>query len=376
MSLTSLILGIVIGVVIATPFAWFIGRQKSVLLQGKVQSLEERNESLEKANQAASSIDQMLKPVQKAIDELKIKSEDADRRRIQAETMLKTEMELIKERNESLETATRQIAAAMGKGQTRGQYGEMQLEQLLKHAGLLEGTHFKRQDSRTTDDGSYRPDISILLAGGGEVLVDAKFPWDAFFDAMGANDQGEKVTLLEKHSKDLGKRINELSGKEYQSTTTKSPNFVILFLPFESLLTTALDFDGLLLEKAFGKNVIPATPTTMLGLLRTIAFGWNEKDLNSNAEEIRSMGAEMLKRLAKLSEHLENLRNGLNKAVDGYNSFVSSFDRQAVSQAKKLAQKGVPNNKQIESPDEITQGLAKSRYVGESGKLELEGLED
>ena len=268
MSLTSLILGIVIGVVIATPFAWFIGRQKSVLLQGKVQSLEERNESLEKANQAASSIDQMLKPVQKAIDELKTKSEDADRRRIQAETMLKTEMELIKERNESLETATRQIAAAMGKGQTRGQYGEMQLEQLLKHAGLLEGTHFKRQDSRTTDDGSYRPDISILLAGGGEVLVDAKFPWDAFFDAMGANEQGEKVTLLEKHSKDLGKRINELSGKEYQSTTTKSPNFVILFLPFESLLTTALDFDGLLLEKAFGKNVIPATPTTMLGLLR------------------------------------------------------------------------------------------------------------
>ena len=376
MQITSLILGIVIGVVIATPFAWFIGRQKSVLLQGKVQSLEERNESLEKANQAASSIDQMLKPVQKAIDELKTKSEDADRRRIQAETMLKTEMELIKERNESLETATRQIAAAMGKGQTRGQYGEMQLEQLLKHAGLLEGTHFKRQDSRTTDDGSYRPDISILLAGGGEVLVDAKFPWDAFFDAMGANEQGEKVTLLEKHSKDLGKRINELSGKEYQSTTTKSPNFVILFLPFESLLTTALDFDGLLLEKAFGKNVIPATPTTMLGLLRTIAFGWNEKDLNSNAEEIRSMGAEMLKRLAKLSEHLENLRNGLNKAVDGYNSFVSSFDRQAVSQAKKLAQKGVPNNKQIESPDEITQGLAKSRYVGESGKLELEGLED
>ena len=148
MSLTSLILGIVIGVVIATPFAWFIGRQKSVLLQGKVQSLEERNESLEKANQAASSIDQMLKPVQKAIDELKTKSEDADRRRIQAETMLKTEMELIKERNESLETATRQIAAAMGKGQTRGQYGEMQLEQLLKHAGLLEGTHFKRQDSK------------------------------------------------------------------------------------------------------------------------------------------------------------------------------------------------------------------------------------
>ncbi|MFM1826227.1 MAG: hypothetical protein RLZZ37_862 [Actinomycetota bacterium] len=376
MQITSLILGIVIGVVIATPFAWFIGKQRSVLLQGKVQSLEERNTTLEQANLAATSLDQMLKPVQKALDELKTKSEDADRRRIQAESILKTEMELIRERNESLETATRQIAAAMGKGQTRGQYGEMQLEQLLKHAGLIEGTHFLRQDSRVAEDGIARPDISILLAGGGEVVIDAKFPWDAFFDAMGFEDLAQRNSLLDKHSKDLLKRINELSNKQYQSTSSKSPNFVILFLPFESLLTAALDFDGLLLEKAFGKNVIPATPTTMLGLLRTIAFGWNEKDLNSNAEEIRNMGAEMLKRLAKLVEHIENLRSGLNKAVDGYNSFVSSFDRQAVSQAKRLAQKGVPSNKQLQAPDEISTGLTNSRYSGETGKLELEGLED
>jgi len=376
MQITSLILGIVIGVVIATPFAWFIGKQRSVLLQGKVQSLEERNTTLEQANLAATSIDQMLKPVQKAIDELKIKSDDADRRRIEAESILKTEMKLIKERNESLDTSTRQIAAAMGKGQTRGQYGEMQLEQLLKHAGLIEGTHFLRQDSRVAEDGIARPDISILLAGGGEVVIDAKFPWDAFFDAMGFEDLAQRNSLLDKHSKDLLKRINELSNKQYQSTATKSPNFVILFLPFESLLTAALDFDGLLLEKAFGKNVIPATPTTMLGLLRTIAFGWNEKDLNSNAEEIRNMGAEMLKRLAKLVEHIENLRAGLNKAVDGYNSFVSSFDRQAVSQAKRLAQKGVPSNKQIDAPGEISTGLTNSRYSGETGKLELEGLED
>ena len=376
MQITSLILGIVIGVVIATPFAWFIGKQRSVLLQGKVQSLEERNTTLEQANLAATSIDQMLKPVQKAIDELKIKSDDADRRRIEAESILKTEMKLIKERNESLDSSTRQIAAAMGKGQTRGQYGEMQLEQLLKHAGLIEGTHFLRQDSRVAEDGIARPDISILLAGGGEVVIDAKFPWDAFFDAMGFEDLAQRNSLLDKHSKDLLKRINELSNKQYQSSATKSPNFVILFLPFESLLTAALDFDGLLLEKAFGKNVIPATPTTMLGLLRTIAFGWNEKDLNSNAEEIRNMGAEMLKRLAKLVEHIENLRAGLNKAVDGYNSFVSSFDRQAVSQAKRLAQKGVPSNKQIDAPGEISTGLTNSRYSGETGKLELEGLED
>jgi len=325
MQTSSLILGIVIGVVIATPFAWFIGRQRSVLLSGKVQSLEERNSALEKASLATSTIDQMLKPVQEALSELKNKSEDADRR---------------------------------------------------KHAGLLEGTHFQRQDSRAGVDGVARPDVSILLAGGGEVLIDAKFPWDAFFEAMGTNDQAEKAVLLDKHAKDLGKRINELSAKEYQTTSAKSPNFVILFLPFESLLTSALDFDGLLLEKAFGKNIIPATPTTMLGLLRTISFGWSERDLNNNAEEIRNMGAEMLKRLVKLVEHIDTMRSGLSKAVDGYNSFVSSFDRQAVSQAKRLAQKGVPTTKQIEAPEEVSTGLSKSRFSGENARLELEGLDD
>ncbi len=376
MEITTLLIGISIGVFIATPFAWFIGRQRSVLLSGKVQALEERNSALEKANLASSAIDQLLKPVQTALDELRNKSEESDRRRVEAETFLKNEMVHLKRGNESLEESTKQIVSAMGKGQTRGQYGEMQLEQLLQHAGLLEGTHFKRQDSRLGADGTARPDIAILLAGGGEVLIDAKFPWDAFFEAMGSSDQAQKSILLDKHAKDLNKRINELSAKEYQSTSLKSPNFVILFLPFESLLTNALDYDGMLLEKAFGKNIIPATPTSMLGLLRTIAFGWSERDLQNNAEEIRSMGAEMLKRLAKLVEHLDTMKSGLSKAVDGYNSFVSSFDRQAVSQAKKLAEKGVPSNKQIEAPEEISTGLSNSRYSGDNQRLELEGLDD
>jgi len=376
MEITTLLIGIFIGVFIATPFAWFIGRQRSVLLSGKVQALEERNSALEKANLASSAIDQLLKPVQTALDELRNKSEESDRRRVEAETFLKNEMVHLKRGNESLEESTKQIVSAMGKGQTRGQYGEMQLEQLLQHAGLLGGTHFKRQDSRLGADGTARPDIAILLAGGGEVLIDAKFPWDAFFEAMGSSDQAQKSILLDKHAKDLNKRINELSAKEYQSTSLKSPNFVILFLPFESLLTNALDYDGMLLEKAFGKNIIPATPTSMLGLLRTIAFGWSERDLQNNAEEIRSMGAEMLKRLAKLVEHLDTMKSGLSKAVDGYNSFVSSFDRQAVSQAKKLAEKGVPSNKQIEAPEEISTGLSNSRYSGDNQRLELEGLDD
>lgn len=371
MEITSLLIGIAIGAVFAMPVTWLLAKQKAMHLAGQVSTLNDRNKSLEQQLSQNQSLDQVIKPVQSALEELKFKSDDADRRRIAAENILKTEMSHIKERNESLESATKQIAAALAKGQSRGQYGEMQLEQLLQHAGLLEGTHYRRQESRSFSEGMHRPDVTILLAGGGEVLVDAKFPWDAFFEAVGCEDIAQKQTLLEKHAKDLSKRINELASKEYQANSSKTPNFVVLFLPFESLLASALDTDGLLLEKAFNKNVIPATPTTMLGLLRTISFGWDQSNLSANAEEIRAMGAEMLKRLTTLVEHIDKMGDGLNKAVGGYNSFVASFDRQAISQAKKLAEKGVPINKPIVSPDEITSAVAQLRLEKPREILEI-----
>lgn len=371
MNIGTLLIGLIVGIGISSPIVWLLARARAIHLAGQVTTLEQRNKSLEQMLSQNQAIDQVIKPVQSALEELKTKSDNADRRRIEAETMLTREMLHIKERNESLESATKQIAAALAKGQSRGQYGEMQLEQLLQHAGLLEGTHYRRQESRSFSEGTHRPDVTVLLAGGGEVLVDAKFPWDAFFEAMGCEEPIERQNLLDKHAKDLGKRVAELASKQYQTNSDKSPNFVVLFLPFESLLSTALDMDGLLLEKAFAKNVIPATPTTMLGLLRTIAFGWDQSSLSANAEEIRAMGAEMLKRLGTLVEHIEKLGDGLSKAVGGYNSFVSSFDRQAISQAKRLAERGVPAAKPLLAPDEITTAVSQVRLVKEDENLAI-----
>jgi DNA recombination protein RmuC len=132
-----------------------------------------------------------------------------------------------------------------------------------------------------------------------------------------------------------------------------SPNFVVMFLPFESLLSSALDSDGLLLEKSFEKRVVIATPTTMLALLRTIGFGYERKLMHDNAEEIRLAGAEMLKRLSVLVEHLADMRSGLQSAVNGYNKFVGSFDRNAMSQARKLNDMGVASTRSLEAPAEI-----------------------
>ncbi len=309
---------------------------------GRIQQLEQHNTDLAAAAQRQRSLDDLLKPVAEGLDSVTRAAQDADRRRIEAETRIQTEIENIKASNEHLGSATRQLVAAMSKGQSRGQWGEMQLEQLLSHAGLIEGVHYRRQDVRATADGALRPDLVILLPGGGEVLVDAKFPWDAFFEAMALEDPSERGPLLQKHGRDLAARVSELARKDYASTSSIAPDFVVLFLPLEPLLSAALDQDGLLLERAFAKRVVPATPTTMVGLLRTIGFAWTRHDLAVNAEEIRELSREMLGRLSTMVGHLNDTGDQLRRAVDSYNRLVGSFDTRVVAQARRIAELGVP----------------------------------
>ena len=185
------------------------------------------------------------------------------------------------------------------------------------------------------------------------MLIDSKFPWDAYFEAMGKEDAAEKLSLLQKHAKDLGARVNELSKKQYTSTSNVTPDFVVLFLPLEPLLSTALDHDGLLLETAFGKKIIIATPTTMLGLLRTISFAWSRHDLAVNAEKIRDLGAEMLNRLGKMVEYFNAHGKNLRRAIDSYNDMLSSFDSRVVKQAERMQQLGVPASKSLALEGEL-----------------------
>lgn len=302
------------------------------------------------------SMDDLLRPVRESLDSLRAASEQSRRERTAAEASLATQLAAVQDRYRSLEEATTQIAAALSKGQTRGQWGEMQLEGLLEHAGLVEGVHFVRQQARPGDEGSVRPDLVVRMAGGGEVLVDAKFPFDAYWQALGTDDATARAGLLRKHAADMMLRVKELAGRRY-SDAPNSPDFVVMFLPLESLLSSSLEADGLLLEKAFDRRVVLASPTTMLALLRTVAFGYQRQLMADNAEEIREAGAEMLTRLGILVEHLDSLRKGLDQAVRGYNSFVGSFDRHAMRQARRLNELGVASNRSLETPDEIDAAL-------------------
>ena len=327
--------------------------------QGQIAQLEKHNASLTEQQQQQSSLDLMLKPVTETLERISQAAIDADRRRGAAEKELQAMIQQTKDTNDSLGAGVRQLVAAMAKGQSRGQWGEMQLEQLLTHSGLQEGVSFLRQDSR--DDGALRPDFVVMMPGGGEVLIDAKFPWDAYFEAMGKEDPTEKTTLFIKHAKDLGARVNELSKKQYTSTSKVTPDFVVLFLPLEPLLSTALDHDGLLLETAFSKKIIIATPTTMLGLLRTIGFAWSRHDLAVNAEQIRDLGAEMLNRLGTMVDHFNTHGKNLRRAIESYNETLRSFDARVIKQAERMQQLGVPAGKPLALESELADDVHTSR---------------
>lgn len=327
---------------------------EALTAQGELREVRASRDALMAQQSEAKTIDERLLPIKETVESLRLQTIRASQERAEADMQIRTQIENVQLSYASLEGATKQLVAAMSSGQSRGQWGEMQLEQLLSHSGLIEGTHFRRQDTRGTDVGSSRPDIVITLPGGSEVLVDAKFPFDAYWRGIEAGDAPERAGYMKKHADDVLARARELSSKRY-SDTSKSPDFVVMFLPLESLLQAALEQNGMLLEETFQKNVILATPTTMLAMLRTIAFGFQRNDLAENAERIQELGAEMLNRLGKLVEHVEKMGRGLKSATTSYNEFVGSFERQAMSQARRMKELGVSSQRALEAPDEIVE---------------------
>lgn len=355
-----------IGLVVGALIAWLVvgralsrERLRATELGGANLALRADNVALRALQGDARSLDDLLKPVRDSLESLRRATDSSSRDRAEAEATLTTQIAAVQDRYQSLETATKLLAAALARGQSRGQWGEMQLEGLLSHSGLIEGTHYRRQDTRISADGARRPDVVVMMPGGGEILVDAKFPFDAYWQAIGTEDSVVRDPLMRKHADDLLSRAKELSGKRY-SDAQASPDFVVMFLPLESLLSAALEADGLLLERTFNLRVVLATPTTMLALLRTIGFGYQRQLMADNAEEIKRAGAEMLARLGTLVEHLDGMRRGLDQAVRGYNRFVGSFDSQAMRQARRLSDLGVVTSRALEAPDVLEVALRES----------------
>lgn len=285
-----------------------------------------------------------IESMKSSMEKLQKEAQEADRRRIEAESDIRTQVRTMSTHNESLVAQTKAIAGALSHSQKRGKFGEAQLELMLEDAGLHKGIEYTAQRSTTDFDSSGIPDITVKMPGGTKLFIDSKFPFDRFIEAHEVEDADERERLFIEHKKDLYNHVVALSKRGYQESQD-SPDFVILFVPFESLLTEALRVDPLFLENAFKLNVTIATPTSMMALLRTIGNVYSRNAVAQNAENIAQTAAVFMKDLTLLHTKIIKVGAAINSLSKAYGDLIPTAESTVKRAAAKILSFGVSADK-------------------------------
>ena len=338
------VLGLILGAVIG----FLLARGRSVTVQaqlevanGSIATLEKQITTMQGAQTETTRLATELEAMKKSVESLSSQAREADRSRILAERDIRNDLINMATTNKSLLEETSKIAGALSSSQTRGKFGEAQLEQLLENAGLIEGEHFSRQKSMTGEDDKIGiHDITISLPGSSVLFIDSKFPFERILDAFDTEDMQVREELIEQHAKDLLKHVDALAKRGYADKDS-SPNFVVLFAPFESILTEALRVDSRLLDKAFAKGVTIATPTTMMALLRTVGYIFSRNRLAESATEIQELAGTFLKNVASLHVKIVTVGDRLKQTLKAYNDMIPTAESTVLSPAKKIMSLGV-----------------------------------
>jgi DNA recombination protein RmuC len=250
--------------------------------------------------------------------------------------------------HEQLQKETRNLVTALRSPATRGRWGEMTLRRAVEAAGMMEHCDFEEQKSTATDEGLLRPDMIVHLPGGGEVVIDAKVPLDAFLQFSEADDEQQRRVLLEKHARQLRTHVDHLAKKEYWKEFEGSPEFVMAFIPGESLLAAACEADPTLQDHALARRIVLVTPNTLIAALRTIALSWQQETLAENARQVQQLGAELYDRLRTMTGHMQSLQRSLTSSVEAYNKAVGSLETRVLVSARKFPSLGVVGNESAE----------------------------
>jgi DNA recombination protein RmuC len=319
-------------------------------LQGSMSQLAELSKAqlqtaqVEAKGEAESrqrAVEQLVAPLRDQLGRVDDQLVKLDQERRESRGRLEAQLRTLTETGDRLRTETGALVTALRKPNARGQWGQMQLRNVVELAGMIRHCDFVEQSALGTSDASLRPDLIVSMPGGKHVVIDAKAPLQGVLDAYEARDEDERKRHLRDHARLLRKHVKALADKAYWAELDSAPDFVVMFLPGEHLYGAALEADPTLIEDAMSKRVLIATPTTLLALLRAVAYGWQQERVTESAQAISELGRELHSRLVKLSNLMGTLGARLNSAVRAYNETVGSYEARVLPGARRFVERGV-----------------------------------
>lgn len=326
-----------------------LSKNNSHFLQLAEQNLKRfQSEAKAELGTKEQAIEQMLKPINDALKKTTEQIHTIEKERKEAYGNLTSTITQMAQSQQQLQQETQNLVQALRRPEVRGQWGEMTLRRLAELSGMVAHCDFYEQTHTVTDSGAIRPDMIVRLPEKRDIIVDAKTPLDAYLSAIQAKDDSTRQAEMKRHAQIIRSRVKELARKNYWAEYSNSPEFVVLFIPGEQFLSAALEVDASLLEDSMSQNIILATPTNFVALLRAVSYGWKQQSLADNAEIIRELGETLYKRLATFGNHLSKLGSSLGASVNHFNSAVGSLERNVLPGARKFKEMGISTKHTID----------------------------
>jgi DNA recombination protein RmuC len=348
----TLFAGLLAGIVIGAVIGYLLARGRLLAANERTRAAEEKAALIERTTREKAAlvdgqlaerfeVEHLVGPMRETLARVEAQLRESDMARARSHAALSEQVGIARQGTEQLREQTRALVTALRRPEARGRWGELQLRRVVELAGMTARCDFDEQAVVSGDDGTQRPDMVVRLTGGKNIVVDSKVSLAAYLEAAEATDDDIRDARLGAHSRHVREHVDRLGAKAYWAALSPSPEFVILFIPGEAFLAPALERDPGLLEYAIARRVHIATPTTLVSMLRTAHYAWQQQALSENARAVFDLGRELYERLAGLSRHMDGLGRSLTRAVTAYNQAVGSLESRVLVSARRLGQLGI-----------------------------------